>query len=157
MSSADLEDLPYSPDFPGDQNSSYQEGSYFHESTLSEDVNLVDVLKYSEDDLDKLRDEAILEEKEKLSLSEKDYLIEKNELQKWFDSEMRLIKRTTEEHSNEIDNEIRAIQENSVSQSVKFQEEIESTNLNIQSITQEAVFLKQVFISKHTNRHKYCH
>ena len=144
MSNADLEDLPYSSDYAVIQDTSYQDGNYFPESTLSEEANLVDVLKYSEDDLDKLRDEAIMEEKEKLAISEQDFLVEKSELQKWFEVEMRTIKRTTEENLIEIDDEINSIQEHSVSQSVKYQEEMESTNVNLQSIIQEAAIIKQV-------------
>ena len=136
MSSADLEDLPYSPsDFLGD-------GSYFQESS---EANLVDVLKYSEDDLDKLREGAILEEKEKIAFAEQDYLSEKESLQKWFESEMRTMKRATEEHLYGIDSEIRLTHEDAATQSVEFQEKIESTNSTTQSLTQEAAILKQVF------------
>ncbi|KAI6648932.1 hypothetical protein LOD99_7005 [Oopsacas minuta] len=140
MSNADSQS---SPDYTGQPDNGIYQQAYFPESTLTEESNLVDVLKYSEDDLDKFREEAIQEENEKLEHAEQEFLIEKSELQKWFESEVRKIRRNAEQQIQEIENEMNLVRKDTATQTLKLREEIEIKNINIQTISQDTVALQQ--------------
>ena len=136
----------YSPDYSGGPEEAMYpaETGYYPEQTLVEESNLVDVLKYSQDDLDRFKEEAVMEENEKLANAEQEFLMEKNELQKWFESEVRIIRRNADEQITEIQKEMNLARRESASQTLKLQEEIEMKNVNIHNITQETSSLRQV-------------
>ena len=136
----------YSPDYPQTPEEVLYptEPGYSPDLTIVEGSNLVDVLKYSQDDLDRFKEEAVMEENEKLVNAEQEFLMEKNELQKWFESEVRIIRRNADEQIKEIEKEMSLARRESASQNLKLQEEIEMKNVNIHNITQETSSLRQV-------------
>ena len=136
----------YSPDYPEqpDDATYPNEPGYSPELTLVEESNLVDVLKYSQDDLERFKEEAVMEENEKLMNAEQEFLTGKNELQKWFESEVRLIRRNADEQIREIEKEMNLARRESASETLRLQEEIDMKNVNIHNITQETSLLRQV-------------
>ena len=139
----DTDDPPYSPvEYSETFEPSFTEGSFLHESNLHEENNLVDVLKYSDDDLEKMREEAVMEEKEKLEIVGAEFERDKTELQRWFESEMRSIRRNAEDQIKAIESEANLAQKESATESRKLQEEIEIKNENILSYTHEVTQLQ---------------